>query len=461
MPQFLQVTDLGKPRLTSELTAEVRINITDVNDCAPAFSQSEYNVTLLLPTYANVAVLQVNATDEDSSENSTLRYDIIEGNRDGVFAIDATTGIITTRDVESIGPAYRLAVRVSDGKFAKVAQVHVNVETSENSGLIFQRPTYEGSIMENSTKISTVAVVNVLGSTLNEHIEFAILNPTDMFQIGLTSGAIQTTGRKFDREVRDNYELIVEARSQQPDREKPRVAHVIVNVTILDINDNCPMFVNLPYYAVVSVDDPRGSVITKVHALDLDSFENGEVRYEMKRGHGELFKVDRKTGEVTLKQTLEGHNRDYELLISAYDGGITPCSTDVTVHVKVRNGVASHSLFSFFASSFHHAGSIRVRARRVGSIGPFMRCLPGKTQPVINQEVFQEEPITVLQPRYRHSVCVCVFHQTNPSRPDLRRSDGVRPVGHPIPLFEVYCYCYRSSLFSSPSPAVKRFFQLE
>uniref|UniRef100_A0A182FUB6 Cadherin domain-containing protein n=1 Tax=Anopheles albimanus TaxID=7167 RepID=A0A182FUB6_ANOAL len=334
----VKVTDLGKPRLTSELTAEVRINITDVNDCAPAFTQSEYNVTLLLPTYASVAVLQLNATDEDSSstdENSTLRYDIIEGNRDGVFAIDARSGVITTRDVESIGTAYRLAVRVSDGKFAKVAQVNINVETSENSGLIFQRQIYEGSIMENSTKISTVAVVNVLGSNLNEHIEFSILNPTDMFRIGLTSGAIQTTGRKFDREVRDNYELIVEARSQQPDREKPRVAHVIVNVTILDINDNCPMFVNLPYYAVVSVDDPRGSVITKVHALDLDSFENGEVRYEMKRGHGELFKVDRKTGEVTLKQTLEGHNRDYELLISAYDGGITPCSTDVTVHVKV------------------------------------------------------------------------------------------------------------------------------
>ncbi|XP_038113282.1 fat-like cadherin-related tumor suppressor homolog isoform X3 [Culex quinquefasciatus] len=331
----VKVTDLGKPRLTSETTAEVRIAVNDVNDCAPAFTQKEYNVTLLLPTYENVAVIQVNATDEDSSENSTLRYDIIEGNRDGVFVIDAGSGIITTRDVESIGSQYKLGVRVSDGKFSKVAYVNIQVETSENSGLIFQKSIYEGSILENSTKITTVTVVNVLGSNLNEHIEFGILNPTDMFKIGLTSGAIQTTGKKFDREVRDNYELIVEARSQLPDREKPRVAHVIVNVTILDINDNCPMFVNLPYYAVVSVDDPRGSVITKVHALDLDSFENGEVRYEMKRGHGELFKVDRKTGEVTLKQTLEGHNRDYELLISAYDGGITPCSTDVTVHVKV------------------------------------------------------------------------------------------------------------------------------
>lgn len=239
------------------------------------------------------------------------------------------------RDVERIGSFYKLSIRVSDGKFSKVVYVNINVETSENSGLIFQKSVYEGSILENSTKTTIVTVVNVIGSTLNEHVEFRLLNPTDMFKIGLTSGAVETTGKRFDREVRDNYELIVEARSHPPDREKPRVAHVIVNVTILDINDNCPMFVNLPYYAVVSVDDPRGSIITKVHALDLDSYENGEVRYEMKRGHGELFKVDRKSGEVTLKQSLEGHNRDYELIIAAYDGGITPCSTDVTVHVKV------------------------------------------------------------------------------------------------------------------------------
>jgi hypothetical protein len=31
--------------------------------------------------------------------------------------------------------------------------------------------------------------------------------------------------------------------------------------------------------------------------------------------------VCRKTGEVTLKQNLEGHNREYELIIAAYDGG--------------------------------------------------------------------------------------------------------------------------------------------
>ena len=45
------------------------------------------------------------------------------------------------------------------------------------------------------------------------------------------------------------------------------------------------------------------------------------MRYELIKGHGELFKVDRKSGEILLKQKLEGHNKEYQLIIAAYDGG--------------------------------------------------------------------------------------------------------------------------------------------
>lgn len=65
MPLFqfhVRVSDRGKPKLTSEMFAEVLISISDVNDCPPQFSQTEYNTTLLLPTYANVVVLQVRST---------------------------------------------------------------------------------------------------------------------------------------------------------------------------------------------------------------------------------------------------------------------------------------------------------------------------------------------------------------------------------------------------------------
>lgn len=90
--------------MSSETAATVEIFVTDVNDCPPVFTQNEYNVTLLLPTYQNVAILQVNATDRDSLENNnnnnnnnTLRYDFVDNNKDNIFSINAKTGVITTR----------------------------------------------------------------------------------------------------------------------------------------------------------------------------------------------------------------------------------------------------------------------------------------------------------------------------------------------------------------------------
>lgn len=108
----VKLTDLGTPRLSSETTAKVQINVRDVNDCQPRFSQYFYNVTLLLPTYKNVAVLQLNATDPDSVATTNLRYDIIEGNKHEVFSINSETGVITVLDPEDMKPMHRLQVGV-------------------------------------------------------------------------------------------------------------------------------------------------------------------------------------------------------------------------------------------------------------------------------------------------------------------------------------------------------------
>lgn len=60
----------------------------------------------------------------------------------------------------------------------------------------------------------------------------------------------------------------------------------MVNVTIIDINDNCPMFVNLPYYAVVSVDAQKGDVITKVRKRFF--YENEDILNSSVKGILEL-----------------------------------------------------------------------------------------------------------------------------------------------------------------------------
>ncbi|XP_039294510.1 fat-like cadherin-related tumor suppressor homolog [Nilaparvata lugens] len=346
MPEVVfhvRVSDLGKPRLSSETAAKVRINILDTNDCVPAFTQKEYKASVLMPTFTNVAVIQLEAKDGDSADLTKLSYEILTGNSENIYAMNSSTGVITVRDTVrgARTSPHRLKVSVSDGRFSSEAHVNIQWEQSQHSGLMFQRKLYQGSVLENSTKVSTVSVVNVVGSQLNEHLVFTILNPSPLFQIGRTSGAVRTTGLRFDRELQEHYQLIVQARSEEYGRDSPQVAHVRVNVTVLDINDNCPMFVNLPYYAVVSVDAHKemSSLRYSIYyiLLDLDKGENGEVRYELIRGHGELFRVDRKSGEISLKQGLEGHNKDYQLIIAAYDGGMSPCSTEVQVNVKVMD----------------------------------------------------------------------------------------------------------------------------
>ena len=54
---------------------------------------------------------------------------------------------------------------------------------------------------------------------------------------------------------------MIEARDE---RVPPRVAHVLLRVSILDANDNAPMFVKQPYMAIVSLDTIRGQQVLKV-----------------------------------------------------------------------------------------------------------------------------------------------------------------------------------------------------
>ena len=65
--------------------------------------------------------------------------------------------------------------------------------------------------------------------------------------------------------------------------ERPRVryARALVHVNVLDINDNRPMFVRLPYYTVVSLDANRGEHVRQVRAVRLFSACVTSARIDM------------------------------------------------------------------------------------------------------------------------------------------------------------------------------------
>lgn len=68
--------------------------------------------------------------------------------------------------------------------------------------------------------------------------------------------------------------------------------------------------------------------------MDTDAGDFGTIRYELVRGSGELFSVNKKTGEISLKQSLMVADKMYSLTVAAYDGGMPPLSSQA--HVVIR-----------------------------------------------------------------------------------------------------------------------------
>lgn len=328
----VQVHDLGMPRLFAETAANVTVEVIDVNDCSPVFSQNIYETTVTVPTYKGVEVIKINATDSDSGPNSKLLFSISEGNIGDKFRIDQITGIISVQNVTQLRSRYELKVRVSDGRFATVATVKINVKENKESKLKFTTESYKANVQENSSEKKTLAVIAAVGNQVNEPLFYRILNPDSKFEISRTSGVVSTTGIPFDREAQDTFDIVVEVTKEDKSED---VAHVLLTVKVEDVNDNKPMFVNLPYHALVQMDADEGQLIRQVTAVDKDVGPNADIHFQLKEPQ-EHFQIS-PSGEISLKKKFEKEslNTDFVIVVLAKDNGEPALSAEVEVPVTV------------------------------------------------------------------------------------------------------------------------------
>ena len=104
---------------------------------------------------------------------------------------------------------------------------------------------------------------------------------------------------------------------------------MVVDVDVLDLNDNPPVFLNKPYYAIVSKQAAVNSKVIQVVAVDADKGSNGDIYYQFVRGSGEYFRVERKSGIISLRKKLDSYRKDYIITIAAYDGGSPSYSAEI------------------------------------------------------------------------------------------------------------------------------------
>lgn len=113
------------------------------------------------------------------------------------------------------------------------------------------------------------------------------------FSIDEHTGVISLE-RPLDREVQSTYEL----KAWASDQGSPRLSSSCqVVISVLDINDNPPVFEHREYTAAVSEDVTVGTQLLRVQAASRDTEASGVISYSIISGneHG-MFSVDPRTG---------------------------------------------------------------------------------------------------------------------------------------------------------------------
>ncbi|XP_039554627.1 protocadherin gamma-A10-like, partial [Passer montanus] len=143
--------------------------------------------------------------------------------------------------------------------------------------------------------------------------------------------------KALDREEAAFHELVLRA---MDGGDPARTGTARIRVTVVDANDNAPVFSQAEYTVRVPEDVPVGSTLVTVTATDEDEGLNGHVKYSLKKkkSSSQIFHLDSETGAITLGQSLDFEKGyAYELDLQAYDGGALFDSAKVVITVTDVN----------------------------------------------------------------------------------------------------------------------------
>ncbi|KAF7649482.1 hypothetical protein LDENG_00140870 [Lucifuga dentata] len=165
----------------------------------------------------------------------------------------------------------------------------------------------------------------------NEHFVLSIREDSDG-----SNNVELVLDKELDREKEHDLNLVlVAADGGNPQRSGTAVIHV----TVLDANDNAPVFSQAVYKASLPENVPSYTVVATVNASDADEGVNGEVTYEFSRiseRARKVFSLNTKTGEIKVTGIIDFEsNSKYEMRVDAKDGyGL---SSDCKVMIDVTD----------------------------------------------------------------------------------------------------------------------------
>ncbi|XP_023246890.1 cadherin-related tumor suppressor [Copidosoma floridanum] len=298
-------------------SATVDVDVLDENDNAPRFVDGKPRISVPETTALNVELLRFRATDADLGSNAELSYAITAGNKYDAFHVEPATGALYLRkplDYED-QKFHQLNVSCSDSghpRLSSLVSLRVDVVDANDNPPVFPNTAIVRQIVEGLPVHRPVVTVSAEDPDSGDNglVSYAIASqePEDekrRFGINPATAVIHTL-LPIEREEIDTFKLIVVATDTAQPTSSRLSAEKSVTVIVTDVNDNAPVFVNMPAFVLPRTSPLRDEPVQigQFLARDADSSTNGQVTYELLRSdnnYTDLVQIHRGTGMLAMR----------------------------------------------------------------------------------------------------------------------------------------------------------------
>uniref|UniRef100_A0A8C6P315 Cadherin 7 n=1 Tax=Nothobranchius furzeri TaxID=105023 RepID=A0A8C6P315_NOTFU len=341
-------------------TTSVTVTLTDVNDNPPRFSHKSYQYTVLEVLPVKSVVARIKAADADIGSNAEMDYRIMDGDGPGMFNIttdeETQEGVITLQKPLDFETRNSFSLRVeatnrnidsnflSLGPFSDITSVRVTVE-DVNEPPIFSSPLNKMVVSEDAKVGTSIGRVSAHDpDTSSSAIRYSIDRNTDLdrfFNVDALSGVI-STAKPLDREVNSVHNLTIWATESRNSVIWPPKQYSIALITVLDINDNAPVFA-IEYDTTLCENAMPGQLIRTISAVDKDEPLSGHRFYftldAPVAGNLNFTLRDNKDNTASILTKRGGFRRSeqpvYRLPVLITDSGSPALSSTNTLSVRV------------------------------------------------------------------------------------------------------------------------------
>ncbi|XP_036379638.1 cadherin-related family member 2-like [Megalops cyprinoides] len=237
------------------------------------------------------------ATD---AENDPLTYSIIGENR-FYFSVNPTTGDVTVKSPLDREVRKTLIVILDDA--------------NDNRPIFVDAP-FNKDVLENAAVDTVLFQVTArdadygLASLVSYKIDDVVPNDgMSLFSISERTGEVKLIGSLNYTSKSTFYQLKINA----SDGGGPLLdSHVLQSssafafITVIDVPDLPPQFLNLPYSTTVNEQTAVGFSVFQVRAIDPDTGVHGKILFSIKNSNApDLFEIDKESGIISVKTMFD------------------------------------------------------------------------------------------------------------------------------------------------------------